>query len=241
VKQPLTIGSLFSGVGGLELGLEHAGLGPVIWQAESDSYCREVLARHWPGVRRYEDVREIDETAERPAVICGGFPCQDISRPGARAGISGTRSGLWDEFARIVRVLRPRYVVVENVAALLDRDLGRVLGDLASLRYDAEWSVVSACSVGAPHTRERLFIVAYHCPLDGEAGMGDITDRETQIQGVDGRQVSPEWLEGLPSDGGSPDGFPPRLDRPRVEAMGNAVVPQVAELVGRRIRLKEPE
>jgi len=157
----MTIGSLFSGIGGLELGLEACRLGPVIWQAESDPYARAVLAKHWPTVRRYEDVREIDAQSPPPDIICGGFPCQDISNAGKRAGIGGARSGLWSEFARIVRDLRPRVVFVENVAALVSRGLDVVLGDLAALGFDAEWGLFRASDVGAPNRRERVFVLAY--------------------------------------------------------------------------------
>jgi site-specific DNA-cytosine methylase len=161
----MTIGSLFSGIGGLELGLESCGLGPVIWQCDSDPHARAVLAAHWPSVHRYGDVKEIDASAPPPEIICGGFPCQDISLAGKGAGIDGARSGLWSEFARIIRALRPVVVFVENVAALVNRGLDRVLGDLAALGFDAEWDVFRASDVGAPHRRERLFLLAYS---DGE-------------------------------------------------------------------------
>jgi DNA (cytosine-5)-methyltransferase 1 len=135
----LTVGSLFSGIGGFELGLERAGM-RVLWQAETDPYASAVLAKHWPGVRNHGDVRNVRAGAVEPVdVICGGFPCQDISNAGKRAGIDGERSGLWSEYARIVGELRPRYVIVENVAALLGRGIERVLGDLAALGFDAEW------------------------------------------------------------------------------------------------------
>lgn len=156
----MTVGSLFIGIGGLDLALEHFGH-RVIWQAESDGYARAVLAKHWRGVRCFEDVREIDATSPPPDIICGGFPCQDISNAGKRVGIDGERSGLWSEFARIIRELRPRLVFVENVAALTVRGLDRVLGDLASLGFDAEWDVLRAADVGAPHLRARIFILAY--------------------------------------------------------------------------------
>lgn len=137
---------------------------------EQNEYCRRVLAKHWPGALRFEDVRDVGaHNLPRVDVVCGGFPCQDISNAGKRAGIEGERSGLWSEYARIIRELRPQYVVVENVAALRIRGLDVVLGDLANLGYDAEWSVLSACAVGAPHTRERLFILAYR---DGIGGTG---------------------------------------------------------------------
>jgi len=159
-------GSLFSGIGGLDLALEAFGHTPA-WQAESDPYARAVLARHWPGVHCYEDVRQIDAEAPPVDIVCGGFPCQDISNAGKRAGIGGERSGLWSEFARIIRVLRPRFVFVENVAALTVRGLDRVLGDLASLGFDAEWDVFRAADVGAPHLRARIFILSY---ANGEHG-----------------------------------------------------------------------
>ncbi|TKD00423.1 DNA cytosine methyltransferase [Polyangium fumosum] len=155
------MGSLFSGIGLLELGLEWAGLGPVAWQVEQDAWCRGVLARHWPRAKRYEDVRAVGAELEEVDLICGGFPCQDISYAGNGAGIEGERSGLWREQCRIICLLRPRYVLVENVAALLVRGVDRVLGDLAEAGYDAEWSCVRASDVGAPHRRERLFILAY--------------------------------------------------------------------------------
>lgn len=157
-----TIGSLFSGIGGLELGLEWAGLGRVAWQVEKDAYCRQVLARHWPDAARHEDVRAVGaHNLSRVDVLCGGFPCQDISIAGKGVGLSGARSGLWSEYARLVRELRPRIVVVENVAALVVRGLDRVLCDLAACGYDAIWFPLRASDVGAPHLRERLFIVAY--------------------------------------------------------------------------------
>src|SRR6187551_321237 len=126
------------------------------WQVEIDPYCRRVLAKHWPDVRRHDDVRTFPPTDAgewRVDVICGGFPCQDISNAGKRAGIDGERSGLWAEYARIVRALRPSIVVVENVAALLNRGIERVLGDLAACGFDAEWEVLPAAAAGAPHFR----------------------------------------------------------------------------------------
>jgi DNA (cytosine-5)-methyltransferase 1 len=165
----VNVGSLFAGIGGFDLGLERAGM-RVAWQVELDSYCRAVLARHFPEARRFEDVREVGAQDLCPVdLICGGFPCQDLSPAGRGAGLAGARSGLWAEFARIVRDLRPRYVLVENVPALLtgkgkrwDRaPVGRVLGDLAEAGYDAEWACLSAREFGAPHLRKRVWIVAY--------------------------------------------------------------------------------
>jgi DNA (cytosine-5)-methyltransferase 1 len=156
---------LFSGIGGFSLGLERAGMRTVAF-CEIDPFCRRVLAKHWPSVPCYDDVRILTAASLRADgisvdVICGGFPCQDISFAGAGAGLAGARSGLWSEYARIVGELRPRYVIVENVAALLGRGLDVVLGDLATLRYDAEWHCIRAADVGAPHLRDRIWIVAY--------------------------------------------------------------------------------
>jgi DNA (cytosine-5)-methyltransferase 1 len=157
----LTVGSLFSGIGGIDLGLELAGM-KVRWQVEIDPWCQRVLEKHWPNVDRYEDVREVGaHNLERVDVIAGGFPCQDISDAGKRQGIGGARSGLWADFARIIRELRPRYVFVENVAALRLRGLDVVLSDLSAIGYDAEWDCIPAAAVGAPHLRNRLWLVAY--------------------------------------------------------------------------------
>ena len=162
----LQVLDLFSGIGGFSLGLERTGGFQTVAFCEIDPYCRRVLAKHWPDVPCYDDVRAL--SAERLAadgiavdVICGGFPCQDISTAGKGAGLAGERSGLWSEIARLVGELRPRYVLVENVSALLGRGMGRVLGDLAALGFDSEWHCIPASAVGAPHRRDRIWIVAY--------------------------------------------------------------------------------
>lgn len=159
----LTFGSLFAGIGGLDLGLERAGL-ECRWQVEIDPFCQRVLAKHWPDVRRHDDVKTfpVDQVDQwNVDLICGGFPCQDISYAGRGAGIHGERSGLWFEYARIVRVLRPKYVVIENVSALLARGMDAVLGTLADIGYDAEWCTVTAADFGLPQIRQRVFILAH--------------------------------------------------------------------------------
>lgn len=173
----LTLGSLFSGIGGLDLGLEcalHDGGFDVstLWQCEADPWCRSILARHWPRAGRYDDVRAVGPDAPRVDVLCGGFPCQDVSYAGKGAGLAGERSGLWFEFARVVRDLRPRIVVVENVAALATRGLDAVLGSLSEAGYDAVWFDLRASDVGAPHRRERLFIVGWN--VADAANRGDV-------------------------------------------------------------------
>ena len=157
----MTLGSCFAGIGGFDLGFERAGF-DVRWQIEKDDFCRKVLAKHWPEVKRYGDITDIDaEQLEEVECIIGGFPCQDISLAGKGAGLDGDRSGLWWEMYRIIGALRPRYAVMENVPALTGRGLDAVLGSLSEIGYDAEWEIVSAAAVGAPHIRERIFIVAY--------------------------------------------------------------------------------
>jgi DNA (cytosine-5)-methyltransferase 1 len=159
------LGSLFSGIGGFELAGEWCGH-ETIWQSEIDPYCVSLLSERFPRARQLGDIRYIDwSTVERPDIITGGFPCQDISGAGKGAGLEGARSGLWFEFARCIREVRPGFVIVENVRRLLTihggRDFGTVLRTLAELGYDAEWSVYGASDVGANHIRKRAWILAY--------------------------------------------------------------------------------
>lgn len=264
----LTVGSLFTGIGGLDLGLERAGM-QVLWQCEIDPYCRRVLEKHWPGVTRYDDIREItgDEVGYTD-VLAGGFPCQDVSTAGKRAGIAeGTRSGLWAEYARLIGEIKPRWVIIENVPGLLSVDSGRGMGtvlyDLAVRGYDAEWDCISAASVGALHRRDRIFIVAdaesdmrsrSRTPRTGRPGPTDghplVSD--PYRAGLEGQRpeyrLFPEggpcpriasggWWAAEPDVGRVAHGVPARVDRLR--ALGNAVVPQVAEYIGRCIMRAE--
>ena len=164
--EPLTVGSLFSGIGGLDLGLEWAGGFRTIWFCESDPFCRAVLAEHWPGIPIHGDIRKMDWTkVSRSDVLTGGFPCQDVSTAGKREGIKeGNRSGLWFEFRRAIAALRPRYVLIENVSGLVSGGgLDIVLAGLGSIGYRALRPVLlEAASVGAPHHRERIFILSYN-------------------------------------------------------------------------------
>jgi DNA (cytosine-5)-methyltransferase 1 len=297
---------LFSGIGGFSLGLERTGGFETVAFCEIDPFCRRVLAKHWPGVTQYDDVRRL--TATRLGadgicvdVICGGFPCQDISVAGRGAGLDGERSGLWAEFARIIGEVRPRFVIVENVAALLYRGLDRVLADLAALGFDAEWHCIPASAVGAPHRRDRLWIVAdagrrrcgqqnggqvqqprrteivggsetvpdasrdalWQQPRrrngarragaafagnDGEAqpladaDSGDGHGRRGALQmgwGRFAREIADNGHAGRTQWGAEPNvgrvahGVPDRVDR--LCALGNAVVPQIPEMIGRAI------
>lgn len=231
MTQP-TFLSLFSGIGGLDLGLERAGW-QCVGQVEIDPFCQRVLARHWPGVPRWGDIREVDcDALPRADLVAGGFPCQDTSDVGRLAGVAGQRSGLWAHLARVVRHLRPRWVLVENVAGLLapSRGMGRVVGDLAASGYDAEWDCLPAAAVGAPHLRARVWILAYPAGLGGPTGH----PHDTVLAGRIAPHRSPGWLP-EPRVARVADGVPTRLDRLRNHATGNAVVPQVAEHVGRLI------
>lgn len=226
----MTYGSLFAGIGGFDLGFARAGL-TCSWQVEIDPFARKVLAKHWPDVRRHDDVCTFPPADGEWGVdvICGGFPCQDISLSGRGAGIDGERSGLWGEYARILRRLRPRFVVVENSPALTSRGLGRVLGDLADIGFDAEWSVLSACRMGAPHTRDRLFVVGHADPVGPDWRAAE----ESEPLAPGGRAAGVRAWADQPGIRGVANGLPDRMDR--VGAIGNAVVPAVAEWIGRRL------
>ena len=150
---------LFSGIGGFSLGLERAGFQTIAF-CEIEPFACGVLAKHWPDVPCHGDITAREFVPGEADIICGGFPCQDISTAGNGAGLAGERSGLWRELLRAIRVVRPKFAVVENVAALLSRGMGTVLGDLAEIGYDAEWHCIPASAVGAPHRRDRVWIVA---------------------------------------------------------------------------------
>ena len=275
----LTFGSLFAGIGGFDLGLERAGM-RCVWQVENDPYAIRVLEKHWPAVRRWPDVRTFPPTQDWNAfctwpyadLICGGFPCQDISNAGRRVGIHGERSGLWRDFARIVGVVRPRFVLVENSAALLGRGIGDVLADLARFGYDAEWDCLPCAAFGALHIRNRVFLLAYpnerfqtigrHREVGREQREESVekaagktargfawnnvhdsyrrrrgTPQETVFAGRGGIELS-DWWASEPGVGRVVDGLSAGLDatrRNRCRCLGNAVVPQVAEWLGRRI------
>lgn len=289
----MRIGSLFSGIGGLELGLERAGLGPVAWQVEKEEFPRAVLAKHWPNATRYEDVREVGSHNLEPVdLICGGSPCQDISLAGSGAGLEGNRSGLWWEMHRIIRELRPRYVVWENVSAALSRGGAEVFGSLSALGYDLVWDCIPAAAIGAPHRRDRVFLVAWRvsdaerdgvreesrrgswlgdgarspfarhlgavmADADGGRPQGERSDglldgeRASFGNDANGRDL-PLWPPppgdmhawGRVSACAQPalcrlaDGLPAGLVRNRrhtLKGYGNAVAPQVAEVIGRFI------
>lgn len=159
----MRIGSLFSGIGGLDLGFEWEGF-EVAWFCESNEFCQKILKKHWPGVPIYDDITTLEgKKCPKVEVLTGGFPCQDVSHAGRRAGIKeGTRSGLWFHYARLIDEIRPRYVVIENVPGLIGNGLDIVLDDLERIGYKTLQPILlEAATVGAPHKRERIFIVAY--------------------------------------------------------------------------------
>jgi len=274
-----TFGSLFAGIGGIDLGLERAGW-KCIWQVEIDEFCQGVLNKHWPNVPKYRDVKNVGKhNLETPDLIAGGFPCQPVSlaRAGKQEGVKDER-WLWPEFYRVIFELQPRYVFVENVPGLYHRGFGEIITDLAKGGYDAEWDCIPAAALGAPHLRYRVFIVAYPGRLRwGRRGNEDVQReggalqierpgagnqsrilahakgtgqlREKQLENDSkcqrGRLFSDDpdkegeiqkWA-GLwavePRLGRVAHGVPSRVDR--LKALGNAVVPQVAEWIGRRM------
>ena len=232
--------SLFAGIGGFELGLERSGGFQTVAQCEIDPFCNKVLAKHWPEVKRYGDIREL--TADQLAAdgiavdaICGGFPCQDISVAGKGAGLAGERSGLWSEYARLIGELRPRVVFVENVAALLSRGMGTLLGDMAALGYNAEWHGIRACRVGLPHNRDRIWIVAHAWEERAEGKFTKALSRVSAFQGCENVRRAEDFARrpDLSASGlcRTYNGLSRGVDR--VAALGNAVVPQIPELLGR--------
>lgn len=250
----LTHGSLFSGIGGFDLGFERAGI-KTVWQVENDPYAAAVLSKHWPEVTRYTDIKKVEwENVEVPDIVSGGFPCQPVSVAGKRKGQEDER-WLWPEFARCLRILRPRYTVLENVPGLLALGFGDVLGDLAALGYDAEWDSIPAAAFGAPHLRYRVWIVAYAdgSGRKGRAGMFGTGRRGKPENG--GQRIFPntfsskrfkgreqqrtsslsvsEYWTTEPDVGRVAYGIPSRVDR--LKCLGNAVVPQITEWIGRRI------
>lgn len=316
MSESLRVLDLFSGIGGFSLGLERTGGFRTVAFCEIDPYCRAVIAKHWSGVPIFGDIRELTaktlagnthgqnvpkirgirersgtDTGRICDIICGGFPCQDISFAGKGAGLAGERSGLWSEYLRLIGEIRPRYVIVENVSALLNRGLDTVIGNLAEIGYDTEWHCIPASHVGAPHRRDRVWIVAYPnsgglpkqavCeklseraevigasqtlsdtdgqnehdgPIDAEMacapqsrpdmadayasgfqGTGSLESASQQDWGAiiaSGSKHGWQW-SAEPDVGRVAHGVPSRVDR--LKALGNAVVPQVVEIIGRAI------
>lgn len=251
-KPKLKVLDLFSGIllGGFSLGLERTGGFETVAFCEIEEFPRKVLAKHWPEVPQYHDVTKLTgDILKRDGisvdVITGGFPCQDLSLAGKRAGMGeGTRSGLWSEIVRLIGELRPRYIILENVAALLSGPteqrggwFGRILGDLAECGYDAEWENIPAAALGAPHRRERVWIVAYPKCARLSGGVFKFIDPKTIFStekccGRFGYPIGPAWYS-EPKLAELDDGVPGNVDGSI--AAGNAVIPQIPELIGNAI------
>ena len=255
--------SLFAGIGGFDLGLQRAGF-QIAAQVEISPFCSRVLEKHWPGVERFEDITKVEEFPKAD-IICAGFPCQDISVAGKGAGLSGQRSGLWTEALRAICMVRPKYAVLENVAALCNRGLSIILGALAESGYDSEWDCLPASAFGAPHQRDRLFIIAYSDRNQlrqqqrrgsGQSGQGP--SESGNIGSVGGTTYTkgkrlPGWAV-LSATSFEARRFRPEGNNPwslesgvggvayglpnrahRLRALGNAIVPQIPEWIGEQI------
>lgn len=231
---------LFSGIGGFSLGLERAGMETAAF-CEIDPYCRQVLRKHWPGVKIYEDITH-SRFNENVELVTAGFPCQDLSYAGAGAGLTGERSGLfWYILRTLCMVGRPK-LLLENVAGLLTRGLGVVLGALAAFGYDTQWHCIPASAVGAPHRRDRIWIYAQPAHTDslGQYPKRGLIQRICQKPHDFGE--ADQFVDAFRSGTGMPyvcgrhDGIPQRVDyKNQMKALGNTVVPQIPELWGRAI------
>ena len=280
---------LFSGIGGFSLGLEEAGMETVAF-CEIDKHCIKVLQKNYPIVPILGDISTLDGSSFKGKVdvVCGGFPCVDISVAGAGKGLydkelyqkyldqgmldkearnrAATRSGLWFEYCRLIKEIQPKWVIIENVDRLVENGLEEVLNDLAEIRYDAEWAVIKASHIGAKHKRQRIWIVAYPSEqrCDGSIGQErhlqvneERDDSETQPEGEqcqlefgeDGKIFSERFMQAIRNSHSSRWELEPDLDRvvdglsqeleshrkQRIKQLGNAVVPQIPELIGRAI------
>jgi DNA (cytosine-5)-methyltransferase 1 len=240
----LTCLDLFSGIGGPALGFQRAGIETTAF-CEIDPYCVRILNKNFPDVPVYGDIAGLtgkkltDDGIAIPDIIAGGFPCQDISEAGSRSGLRGERSGLWFQYLRLIDELRPRMVVAENVEALRDRGLDEVLWGLDSIRYDAEWHCIPACAVGAPHIRDRIWVMAYPrgLGLQGEYGKGFAPGDAFGGGYVQPRRI----LTAIAKENWTPeprvarvaDGIPNQVDR--IKTLGNASLPQISEQIGHAV------
>lgn len=234
-------GSLFAGIGGLDLGLERAGW-RCAWQIEKERNCKDVLAKHWPGVTRYGDIGSVDFSGvPHVELICGGFPCQPFSLSGQRKGDADER-WLWPWFFKAVSEVGPEIVLLENVPGLLSmvREFGEILRDLASLGMHVWWDCLPASAFGAYHERDRLFLLAFHarqrrdawCDLaQGGKWRAQLEHRRLSGLAVATRTAAPhKRFECEPGVGRMVDGVPGRAHR--LTALGNAVYPPLPEWLG---------
>jgi DNA (cytosine-5)-methyltransferase 1 len=209
---------LFSGIGGFSLGLERTGGFETVAFCENNRFCQQVLAKHWPGIPLHPDVETLEPIRGSADVVVGGFPCQDVSRAGKRAGLSGERSGLYRELVRALRLVRPKHAIVENVAALLADGMGTVLGDMAESGFDLEWDCVPACTLGAPHERDRVYIVAHSADADSERCREAGGLRHRQVEVSTGRVETASRAASNADKRIGKNGWPQRLRRRRPSA-----------------------
>lgn len=257
----MKVGGLFSGIGGFELGLTRAGM-EIAWMVEINDFCQKVLKKHWPTVPIYEDIKSVTKKELTPVeLICGGFPCQPFSQAGKQRGKEDDRY-LWPEMLRVIRELKPRWIIGENVAGFINMELENAFTDLESEGYKVEAFILPACSVNAPHRRDRIWIVAYthevyrqYVGIGQEESHGTISEISNNLWNsekrkedwfkfsMDSGRVSPEkWRNGRSESIARPlllrvdNGLSRRLHKNRLESLGNAVVPQIPEILGRCVR-----
>jgi DNA (cytosine-5)-methyltransferase 1 len=264
----ITIGSLFAGIGGFELGIERAiPNSHTVWQVEQNPFCQSILRKHWPNAKIYDDVRTVGAHNLHPVdIIIGGYPCQSTSLAGNMRGLQDeNKSGLWWHMHRIIGELKPRIVIIENVANAIRLGGTEVITSLANLGYNCEWSVISGAQCGAPHLRKRWFCVAYTNPMPNRTraiananGLGCRKTKHGRIATIDGTR---EKIHGGRSSGNEStqtywqrtaapqpticamdDGFSRGLDRAtrrlhkqQLKALGNAIVPQCSQWIGHRV------
>ncbi len=247
----MTHGSLFSGIGGFDLGAEMAGI-ETLWNCEVEEHKRKVLKRHFPNAVQYSDVR----TMYNPCyvdIMSGGFPCQDISianvsnrkiwENGKVKGINGERSGLWKEYNRILWEVKPKYIVFENSPMLVVRGFEQVLCDLSQSGYDCQWQCLSAAQFGFNHRRERIYGIAYPSKIGCKNNI-EIFKPIQEILPERASRQSPVSISIKRFNGKSSydnvrmdDGFPYELDKRRIEDMGNAVIPLIAHYLFECIKI----
>lgn len=226
----LRILSLFAGIGGFDLGFARAGMTTVRF-VEIDPFCQKVLRKHWPDVPITGDITTAEFTKGEADVVCGGFPCQGLSIAGKHKGLSDARSALWEEFVRAIRTILPQYVVMENSDKLVSRGLEKILGALAEIRYDAEWGIIRAAALGAEHHRARWWMVAYPATFGQGRGRCLWPAQQEEFERLGSRTL---WQRrSQPKPMGISHGIRNWMDR--IGPLGNAVVPQIPELLGRAI------
>jgi DNA (cytosine-5)-methyltransferase 1 len=237
MTESLKLIDTFSGIGGFSYAAEKlVGGFETVAFVECEPYCQKVLKKHWPEVPIYDDIKTYNPEPYSADVICGGFPCQSISNLGHHEGITETsKSGLFYELMRVIRLVRPSYVILENVAAILNNGLGIVLGELAEARFNCEWACIPASALGACHKRERIWIIAY--PMRERSQRA--TNKRVQGKGIwtaTPRRLCPNWrqYESQPVLRRGNDGLSNRVHR--LKALGNSIVPQVAAIPLQRVK-----